>query len=42
MTFARICGIVVQAIILGILLFIAIGELVELETGARIFRYQAF
>jgi len=35
-------GIAVQAIVLGILLFIVIGRLVAMETGARLFRYQAF
>ena len=39
---ARICGIVLQAIVLGTLLFLALSRLVALESGARIFRYQAF
>lgn len=42
MTFAKWLGIVVQAIVLGVLLFFALGELAGLEGGARIFRYQAF
>ncbi|MDM8559129.1 hypothetical protein [Candidatus Parabeggiatoa sp. HSG14] len=39
---ARLLGITLQALVLGILLFIAIGQLVALETDARIFLYQAF
>lgn len=39
---ARWIGITLQAAILGTLLFFAVGKLVALETGARIFRYQGF
>lgn len=39
---ARFAGIVLQALILGTLLFVAIGQLVALGTGTRLFRYQAF
>lgn len=42
MTFARACGIAVQALVLGVLLFIAVSKLMELEAGMRVFRYQAF
>lgn len=39
---ARLAGIALQALILGTLLFVAIGQLVAMGTGARLFRYQAF
>jgi hypothetical protein len=39
---ARLLGITLQAIILGILLLVSLGKLVALETDARVFRYQAF
>ena len=39
---ARIAGLIVQALILGTLLYAALGRIVALETGAQIFRYQAF
>ena len=39
---ARWAGIALQALILGSLLFLAIGQLVAMGTGARLFRYQAF
>jgi hypothetical protein len=42
MSRARALGILVQAIVLGTLLFFSVGRLVALETGARVFRYQAF
>ena len=42
MSFPRLCGIVVQSIVLGVLLFIALGKLIEIESGVRLFRYQAF
>ena len=38
----RGAGMVVQAVMLGVLLFLAVGGLVALESGARVFRYQAF
>jgi len=38
----RIVGIVVQALVLGSALFFAIGALVDIYGSARIFRYQAF
>lgn len=41
----RVCralGVVCQALLLGTLLFIAVGALVAIEDGARVFRYQAF
>jgi len=40
--FWRWAGITLQAIVLGILLSLAIGKLVALETDARVFRYQGF
>ena len=42
MKLARALGIVVQAVVLGVLLFYALGWLLGMETGARIFRYQGF
>jgi len=42
MRMARITGILIQALVLGTLLFFAIGRLVAIESGARVFRYQAF
>lgn len=42
MSWSRILGILLQAVVLGVLLLLAIGKLVALETGARIFQYQAF
>ncbi len=42
MSLPRLFGIVLQALVLGTLLFFAIGSLVALAADARIFRYQAF
>lgn len=42
MTTARLLGIVVQSIVMGTLLALAIGRLLALGSGARIFQYQAF
>ena len=42
MRLPRLLGIVLQALVLGVFLFLAVGRLVGLEAGARIFRYQAF
>jgi hypothetical protein len=42
MGFPRLLGITLQALVLGTLLFLAVARLVGLESGARIFRYQAF
>jgi len=42
MTVSRTLGIVLQAIILGVLLFFAVGKLIAVESGARVFVYQAF
>lgn len=39
---ARLLGISIQAIVLGLVLSVAVGKLVALETDARVFRYQAF
>jgi len=39
---ARLLGITLQALVLGTLLFVAVGQLVALKTDARIFFYQAF
>lgn len=35
-------GILVQAVVMGALLFLAVGGLVAIQAGARVFRYQAF
>jgi hypothetical protein len=40
--FAYFLGVLVQALVLGILLFFAIGRLIGMSAGARIFQYQAF
>ncbi len=40
--FMRILGMLTQAVLGGILLFIAVSSLIGLETGARVFRYQGF
>jgi len=42
MKIARFLGILLQAIILGFLLFVSVGSMVAIETDARVFRYQAF
>lgn len=39
---ARTAGQLIQALVLGVLLFLALGGLVALQSGARVFRYQAF
>jgi hypothetical protein len=39
---ARRTGAVVQAVILGIFLFVAVARLVAVQTGARVFLYQAW
>lgn len=38
---ARAFGAVLQAAILGLLLFAALAQLVAIETDARVFQYQA-
>ena len=38
----RLAGMVVQAIVLGSLLFLAIVKMVALQSNARIFQYQGF
>jgi len=42
MIFARLCGLALRCFVLGTLLFVALLGLMELSTGMRIFRYQAF
>jgi len=39
---ARILGITVQILVLGELLFIALSQMVVLQTAARIFQYAEF
>jgi hypothetical protein len=39
---ARSAGVVVQAVVLGYLLFFAVMRLAAIESGATIFRYQGF
>lgn len=39
---ARVLGIVVQALVLGYLLFFAILQLMATIGGAAVFRYQGF
>lgn len=42
MSWARVAGVCLQALILGTALFLAIANLVAASGGARIFRYQNF
>ena len=42
MKYARWIGIIFQALMLGGLLFLAIGKMVAMATGARVFEYQGF
>lgn len=42
MKWARILGISVQAVVLGILLFVAILKLLPQANNARLFFYQGF
>ncbi|MGA2500904.1 MAG: hypothetical protein ABSH20_24465 [Tepidisphaeraceae bacterium] len=42
MSFARFAGIVVQAVALGTLLFLAIVKLTAYDAGLRVFQYQGF
>lgn len=42
MTAMRWLGVVLRAIVLGILLFLAVGELLALESDARVFQYEAY
>jgi hypothetical protein len=35
-------GVSLQGVILGVLLFLALCDLVSISAGARIFRYQGF
>ena len=39
---ARAAGVLLQAVILGYLLFFAIMRLVAMGSGATVFRYQGF
>ena len=38
----RTIGAIVQGLLLGALLWLAVISLIMLETGARLFRYQGF
>lgn len=40
--FLRRAGSVAQGLVLGALLFSAIVTMVQIESGARVFRYQGF
>ncbi|MEX2215021.1 MAG: hypothetical protein WD768_12880 [Phycisphaeraceae bacterium] len=40
--FARILGIVLQAAVLGTLLFVAVFRLAGIMGGARVFQYEGF
>ena len=42
MRFAKWAGIVVQAIVLGGLLFLAVMKMIAIQSGARVFQYQGF
>ena len=39
---ARFAGILIQAALLGYLLFIAVMRMMAVESGATVFRYQGF
>jgi hypothetical protein len=39
---ARILGVLTQGLVLGVLLSLAIAELLALATGGRVFRYEGF
>lgn len=39
---ARWAGILLQALVMGILLFLAIAKLMVIHSGARVFRYEGF
>jgi len=41
-TIARRAGQIIQGLILGLLLLTALDMLVQIESGARVFRYQGF
>ena len=41
-TAARAIGAALQALLLGVLLFAGIARIVTLESGARVFQYQAW
>ena len=40
--YARYAGALLQAAILGFLLFAAVSRLIAIESGARVFQYQAW
>jgi len=42
MKFCRWMGIIIQAIVIGTLLFVAVVKLTSAHTDARIFQYQGF
>lgn len=42
MSAARWLGVALQALVLGLLLFLAIGELIALENDARVFLYEGY
>ena len=38
----RILGVITQAVVIGVLLFLAIVSLLGVGSGATVFRYQGF
>lgn len=42
MSMGRIIGILLRAIALGVMLFMAIMKLAAIQSGARVFQYQGF
>lgn len=42
MTLPRKLGVLLQALLLGLLLFFAVSKLIATETEARVFRYQMY
>jgi len=42
MSWPRFLGIMLQAIVLGTMLFLAIIKVIATQSGARVFHYQGF
>ncbi len=42
MRWARLAGRILQALVLGVLLFLAILKLLAIHSNARVFHYQGF
>ena len=42
MRYAKWAGIVVQALVLGGMLFLAVMKMIAIQSGARVFQYQGY